>query len=156
MKWFFVSVTLLLPVSTMETTFDRDGMKERYIIQREREREERFAILLDGVLFQESRHGLRVTSPESIKEDAVGVLQIRRVMVHYLNASGGDFTLSCRLDSLASIMMFRMYQERFNPSFELELGCHIWNAGPNRVRERWGLTEGYRRSVKKYLENRAN
>ena len=46
-------------------------------------------ILLSAVSYNESRHGTITVTPQSIKEGAVGVLQIRKGMVDYLNKING-------------------------------------------------------------------
>ena len=159
MKWKSAILLMLLPIATMEGNFDRKWVEERYAERvrmeeevRKADLEQRFSILLDGVLYKETRHGRVLVTKQSIKEGAVGVLQIRKGMVSYLNNLGGDFSLADRKDSLRSVEMFRRLQERVNPSFDLDTGCHVWNAGPNRLKERWHLTEGYREEVRAYLK----
>lgn len=110
-------------------------------------------ILESAVSYQESRHGTITVTPQSIKEGAVGMLQIRKGMVDYLNQINGyrKYTYADRNNPIKAKEMFREFQTRFNPEFDIDYGCHIWNAGQNRVRERWHLTSKYRKEVWKYI-----
>ena len=146
MKRFITILLLLLPLVTREGMFDRNHYRNLY----EAEMEQRRHKLLLGVMWTETRLAAVVETPTSRREDAVGVLQIRPGMVHYLNMVGHSFNLSDRGDSVRSVEMFFAFQEMMNPEYDFEYGCHIWNAGHNRVDERWHLTDRYRQEAKHF------
>ena len=110
-------------------------------------------ILLSAVSYNESRHGTITVTPQSIKEGAVGVLQIRKGMVDYLNKINGfrKYTYEDRNNPIKAREMFREFQTRYNPDFDIDYGCHIWNAGQNNVRNRWHLTNKYRKEAWEYI-----
>ena len=143
MKRFITILLLLLPLVTQEETFDREHYQHLY----EMEIAQRKQKLLLGVMWTETRLGAVVETPTSRKEKAVGILQIRPGMVQYLNMMGNTFSLADRRDSVRSVEMFFAFQELMNPEYDFEYGCHIWNAGHNRVEERWHLTEKYRKEA---------
>lgn len=150
MKYFITILLIALPLITKEGTSNRRHYEKIY----EREVELRKHTLLMAVMWTETRLGAVVETPTSKKENAVGILQIRPGMVQYLNMMGNQFRLSDRKDSLKSVEMFFKFQELINPEFEFEYGCHIWNAGHNRVKQRWHLTEKYRLTAKEYAYDR--
>lgn len=81
-------------------------------------------------------------------EDAVGVLQIRPIMLRHANMIVGyeRYTLDDRWCMDTSIEIFWIVQEYHNPNMWLDQACHLWNAGiPNK--NKWGITEGYREKV---------
>lgn len=110
-------------------------------------------ILLSAVSYNESRHGTITVTPQSIKEGAVGRLQIRKGMVDYLNSINGyrKYTYADRNDPVKSREMFMEFQLRHNPDFDIDYGCHIWNAGQNNVRNRWHKTNRYRKEAWDYI-----
>ena len=67
------------------------------------------------------------------KENAVGYLQIRPIMVHDINRIVGykKFTLNDRWNKEKSIKMFIIYQNYYNPDWDFEKGARIWNGGPD-------------------------
>lgn len=111
--------------------------------------------LLEGVYFKETRCGKILESKASRKEGSVGPLQIGKGMVDYINARcKTHFTYEDRKDYSKSVEMFFAYQNLHNSNFDLDRGAHIWNAGAGKVKARWGLTDNYRKDMKKYLQNR--
>lgn len=151
MKYFTI-VLLFLPLVTMEGTVDRKHLQEMYEQEMARRKEK----LLLSVMWTETRMGLITETPTSKREKAVGILQIRPGMVQFLNMYGYEFKLSDRNDSLKSTQMFFAFQDMINPEYDFEYGCHIWNAGHNRVEERWNLTENYRRTAYEYKLRQAS
>ena len=149
MKYILIMAFLIIPIISKESTVEQRDMMA---ILAERELYQKKHQLLIGVMHQETRLGKHTVSKESIKEGAVGVMQIRKGMVEYINNTRKtNYTLADRQDSTKSVEMFFLYQELINPSFSIDLGCHIWNAGHNNIKNRWSLTEKYRNEVKAYL-----
>jgi hypothetical protein len=112
-------------------------------------------LLLEGVYFKESRCGKILESKASIKEGSVGPLQIGKGMVDYINKKcKTHFTYEDRKSYEKSVEMFFLYQEINNSNYDLDRGAHIWNAGSGKVKARWGLTENYRKDLKKYIGDR--
>lgn len=74
-------------------------------------------------------------------EDAVGLLQIRPIMLREANRVAGEdiFTLDDRWDAEVSIEIFRTIMEHHNPTLDIDRAIDIWNP-------RCG--EKYRQSVK--------
>lgn len=73
---------------------------------------------------------------KAVSKDCVGYLQIRPTVVEECNNilkqqdSKKRYTLSDRKNKQKSIEMFYLYQEKFNPSNNIEKALWIWNAGP--------------------------
>ena len=79
------------------------------------------------------------------RENAVGLLQIRPIMVMEANRIVGEdiYTLDDRWDAEVSIEIFRTVMERHNPTLDIDKAIDIWNP-------RCG--EKYRQSVKNEYE----
>lgn len=69
------------------------------------------------------------------QENAVGLLQIRPIMVKQANQIVGEdiYTLSDRHDSLTSIAIFHTVMSELNPTLDVDKAIEIWN--PNASRE---------------------
>jgi hypothetical protein len=69
------------------------------------------------------------------KENAVGLLQIRPIMVKQANQIVGEdiYTLSDRHDSLTSIAIFHTVMSEKNPELDIDKAIDIWN--PNASTE---------------------
>ena len=67
----------------------------------------------------------------NLREDAVGVLQIRQIMVRELNriAKYEKYSLEDRWNPEMSIMMFIDFQNKYNPNWDEEMACRLWNGG---------------------------
>lgn len=117
-------------------------MKEyEEILKREVHRE----ITLQSIITVESKGD---ASAYNAKEDAVGILQIRPIMLRHANKIIGfeKYTLDDRWSKDKSIEIFWTVQEYYNPDIDLEQACHLWNAGiPNK--RKWEITEKYRNLV---------
>jgi hypothetical protein len=72
------------------------------------------------------------------KEEALGVLQLRPVMVRHVSTlSDKEYKLSDRLDSLKSVEMFKLLMSIRNPRYDIDTACNLWNAGnPNPTNQR--------------------
>ena len=82
-------------------------------------------------------------NPKAInrKENAVGLLQIRPIMIRQANMIVGEdiYTLSDRHDSIMSIAIFHTVMSELNPTLDIDRAIEIWN--PN-------ATRGYRNLIK--------
>ena len=76
-----------------------------------------------------------------LRENAVGVLQIRPIMVRACNEIVGyqKYFLSDRKDSIKSVEMFFTFMDKLNPKYEFKKGAYLWNGG-----------EGYEKQPLKY------
>ena len=85
------------------------------------------------------------------KEDARGILQIRKIMVKEINLYT-PYNLSHKdcWDSIVSIEAFTAYQDQFNPDWEPEKAAKLWNGG--RSGENKPQTQQYWERVKEVLE----
>lgn len=63
------------------------------------------------------------------REDAVGLLQIRPVMLREANRIAGEevYTLDDRWDAEVSADIFRTVMERHNPTLDIDRAIDIWN-----------------------------
>ena len=69
------------------------------------------------------------------KENAVGLLQIRPIMIRQANMIVGEdiYTLFDRHDSIMSIAIFHTVMSELNPTLDVDKAIDIWN--PNASRE---------------------
>ena len=89
--------------------------------------------LIDAVIHVESRGDINA---HNVGEDAVGVLQIRPIMVQEVNRVLGfdKYTLQDRWDKQKSIEMFNVIREN-TPNPTNEKVARNWNGGPNGYRK---------------------
>ena len=86
----------------------------------------------------------------------VGLLQISPACLRDCNSilkEKGDtlqFKLSDRYDPEKSKQMFILYQEKYNPNFDIEKAIRIWNGGPGYSVSK---TNRYLAAVKRHLKN---
>ena len=82
-------------------------------------------------------------NPKAInhRENAVGLLQIRPIMIRQANMIVGEdlYELSDREDSLVSIAIFHTVMSELNPTLDVDKAIDIWN--PN-------ATQSYRNLIK--------
>jgi len=92
-------------------------------------------------------------NPKAQSKDCVGILQIRPILVHDVNEylkikkSNKHFTLNDRFSVSKSKEMFVLYQERYNPTNNVEKAIRLWNGG---CRYSLSKTEKYYRKVMKH------
>lgn len=93
-------------------------------------KELRFKQLVHSLILVESNNGRFLH--DTLNHDAIGILQIRPVLVDEVNRFVGHnkYQYDDRWDSIKSIEMFRLYQNKYNPHYDFERGCRIWNGGP--------------------------
>lgn len=74
-------------------------------------------------------------NPRAVNGDAVGLLQIRPILVRDINRilklrkSTKRYTLADRYDPRKSREMFEIYQSYYNPSGSVERAIRLWNGG---------------------------
>jgi len=94
------------------------------------------------------------------REDAVGVLQIRPIMLKEVNIvlsmSGSDlvYTLDDRWDREKSIEMFKIIVNHYHETSTYEKIARCWNGGPKGLQKK--QTEKYWRKVQKRLNYNEN
>ena len=103
--------------------------------------------LVNAIIHVESRGN---THAHNVSEDAVGVLQIRPIMVKEVNRVLGfyKYTLIDRWDKQKSIEMFNVIREN-TPNPTNEKIARNWNGGPNGYKKQSTLK--YWQKVKKLL-----
>ena len=76
----------------------------------------------------------RVLKAYNSKEEAVGLLQIRPIMYTHLNKELKlcNFKLADRWDGEKSIQMFIVFQDYYNPKWQIEKASRDWNGGGDR------------------------
>lgn len=78
---------------------------------------------------------------KAVSDNCVGYLQIKPCVVNECNnilkqrKSKKRYTLKDRYNKEKSIEMFTLIQEKFNPYFNIEKACQVWNAGPYSKRK---------------------
>lgn len=88
--------------------------------------------VINAIIQVESRGNVKAVS-----KDCVGAMQIRPILVkdvnEYLKIKGESkrYTLNDRFDIKKSKEMFTLYQERYNPTHNIERAIRLWNGGSN-------------------------
>lgn len=125
-----LSVVVIATSHNNHITSKNKENKNSLIFDENKERERRFNILLQSLMLLESNNGKFLH--DTLNHDAIGVIQIRPCMVDEVNNIIGynKFNHSDRWDTIKSIEMFRIYQDRYNPNYDFHKGCRIWNGGP--------------------------
>ena len=87
------------------------------------------------------------------KENAVGVLQIRLIMIKEVNLilRKHKYKLIDRFDSTKSVEIFEIYQDTFNPKWNVERAARLWNGGRNGMIKH-STYKYYKRVLKVYLK----
>lgn len=111
----------------------------------ERLKEKHKELMLNAIIQVESRGNVHAYNQ---KENAVGILQIRPIMVREANKIVGyeKYTLDDRWNREKSIELFWDVQNYHNPEMILEDVCHYWNSG-QVDKKNWKATEEYRQEV---------
>ncbi len=97
-------------------------------------------------------------SAYNIKEDAVGCLQIRPIMVREVNRilrkthKDNRFKMKDRWDRDKSLQMFWVWRDYHHPNSTDEVISRNWNGGPNGYKKK--STEKYWKKVNSCLESR--
>ena len=105
-------------------------------------------IIIESISYIESSHNPNAYNK---KEKAIGVLQIRPIMVKEVNLYT-NYKLSHEdcWDKEKSIEAFIAFQNKFNPQWDAERAAKLWNGGRKGYNKQ--STEKYWKKVKKRLE----
>ena len=115
-----ISIRLYAP----EGDIKDDNVQNTYRLALHRHNRQR---LLNAIIHVESRG-----NPKAInrKENAVGILQIRPIMLRHVNRlTGSNYKLKDRYDPDKSIAMFDSLMKYSNPSYAVDTACMLWNSG---------------------------
>lgn len=126
-----------------EVHFNKQNAKARfYKINTFKEKHKE--LLLKSIIQVESLGKPDAYNP---KEDAVGILQIRPIMLRHANQIIGfaKYSLNDRWSKEKSIEIFWVVQEYHNPNLWLDRASHLWNSGT--LDKNWDKTERYRNKV---------
>ena len=91
----------------------------------------------------------------AVNGDAVGILQIRPVLVRDVNRilklrnSTKRYTLNDRYDPQKSAEMFEIYQSFYNPTGNVEKAIRLWNGGSGYTKAK---TEKYYQKVRRAMQ----
>lgn len=113
--------------------------------------------LVNALMWVESRCD---TSAYCKREDAVGVLQIRPIMVKEVNrvlslqGSSYIYTLEDRWSKDKSIQMFNVIADYYHETSSYEKIARCWNGGPKGLQKK--QTQKYWRKVQKRLKYNEN
>ena len=94
-------------------------------------------------------------NPRAVNGDAVGLLQIRPILVRDINRilklrkSSKRYTLADRYNPQKSREMFEIYQSYYNPSGSVEKAIRLWNGGSGYTNRG---TEQYYRKVRREMK----
>jgi len=94
------------------------------------------------------------TNAINYKENAVGILQIRPVMLREVNKIQARlgrkemFILEDRYDSTKSVKMYYIVQNYYNPTGDSKLSARLWNGGTIKYIPQ---TEDYWNKIKKLI-----
>lgn len=138
MKQTILSLSLLAFISTQSMWYDKQAIEQPIQID----------TLLNAVMAVESNFD---TMAYNAKENAVGVLQIRPIMVREVNRLLGEdkYTLKDRWNKAKSIEMFNVIRSHTkNPTDEMI--ARNWNGGWNGHKKQSTLK--YWNKVKKYTQ----
>lgn len=151
MKWIkrfvLISLMLLIKISVgLEQLPAELGLIEKL----EPEKED---VLLRAVMTIESNCNSMVINH---KENAVGILQIRPIMIKEVNRiltlQGDDrrFVLNDRVDSLKSVQVWYIVQKYHNPDYNPKRAARVWNGKSEKY---GGVSPYYWTKVEKELNN---
>ena len=119
MRYILSTLLLLIVNSTLDLTIKNyKPIKELSLKE----------LIVNAIILHESTN-----DSLAVNKDAVGLLQIRPIMVREVNniLKHKKYKLSDRFDSIKSIEMFYIYTNHHTPSWELELVTRRWNGGEN-------------------------
>ena len=94
-------------------------------------------------------------NPRAVNGDAVGLLQIRPILVRDINRilrlrnSTKRYTFADRYNPQKSREMFEIYQSYYNPSGSVEKAIRLWNGGSGYTNRG---TEQYYRKVRREMK----
>lgn len=112
---------------------------------------QRYKILSSIILTESEGDSLKVNQ----EEDAVGILQIRRVMLYHIDSVySKNYSLTDRFSAKKSIEMFDILMRDKNPRYNLDTACLLWNCGTLYPSDRAdSMVRIYKNKVIKRLNN---
>lgn len=115
-------ILLMIPLNLYAPTHPRAEPLDynSFIIAYQRSR------ILSAIILTESEGDSTAINEE---EDAVGILQIRPVMLKHIDSVYQNFELKDRLSVKKSIEMFDLLMRDKNPRYNLDTACLLWNCG---------------------------
>ena len=150
----FLLLLLILPLTTALSGLPEPKQKHNEVLQKstqvktnqvniEKIKQLKVQFLIESIIQVES-NGKHLAI--NIKEDAVGVFQIRRIMVQEVNRIIGSntFTFDDRFNPDKSLQMFIIIQGRYNPTMDLEIAARSWNGGLRGMSKRTTLPYYYK------------
>ena len=143
---FILLVLILLPL-LLHAPPRVDVKESQQRMKKEYERDK----ILEVIMEKESNFNTKAVNK---RENAVGILQIRPVMVREVNKilrRQGDsiqYTLADRFDSTKSVAMYYTFQRARNPEYDPQIACYLWNGGTRTAKK---LSHQYWLSVKDKL-----
>lgn len=134
-KFIFLLVlfgSILSPVRNEPTHFKPVLLQRKEVIDMDILHRQK---VLLSIMEEESRFQPDVINKS---ENAVGLLQIRPIMIREVNRLIGEerFTNTDRKDLYKSVEIFVIYQNHFNPEWDLEKAARLWNGGRNGMNKR--------------------
>ena len=103
--------------------------------------------IIHAIIKQESNY---CDTIQSRKENAVGLLQIRPIMITEINRiTKKHYSLNDRFSRKKSIAIFIAYQDFYNPKWSYEVAARIWNGGASGMNKE--STVKYWNKVKQLL-----
>lgn len=146
-KFIFLIIlfgSILIPIKNEPIHFKPKLLHKKEIIDTDLIHKQK---ILLSIIKEESKFKLDAINRS---ENAVGLLQIRPIMIKEVNLIIGEerFTNADRNDLYKSIEIFVIYQNYFNPEWDLEKAARLWNGGRNGMNKE--STIGYAKRIEKH------
>ena len=137
----FLSPVINEQIHTEPTLLLKEEVMDMDFLHREK--------VLFSIMEEESQYKIDAINH---KENAVGVLQIRPIMVREVNEIIGEnrYSNEDRFDLNKSVEMFVIYQNHFNPEWDLVRAARLWNGGCNGMKK--NSTIAYSKRIEKRYE----
>lgn len=121
-------IVLILVLFTFSFKVTSETIIKTFKAERRLKLQSKTQKLINSISYIESRHN---PSAVNKKEDAVGYLQIRKIMLREANRILGyeKYTLEDRFSIEKSIEIFITVQKFHNPKLDYKIACMIWNEG---------------------------
>ena len=115
--------------------------------------------ILKSIIAVERPYTIEQAIAAKKREQSVGLLQIRPIMVATVNQIVGyhKYWLEDRTDSIKSVEMFMIYQSYYNPEWNPKKAALLWNMGSNykkATEQQWKRGLSYWNKVNKQLDGR--
>lgn len=158
MKNILFTILILIPVTIIGGELDlkhyKSIKKERSIVMLPEvsvSPDKEWYNLVMAIHWVESSNGKRIVGDGS---KAVGPLQIHKGMVDLVNKIQSEYHFSYKDRSSfnKSLLMFEIFQDKYNPSRNIEIAAKIWNGGSRSKYPDYSTPKAARRTknVEKY------